>query len=167
MLAALSLLALLVDGVLAAFVFRQSGSNDETSHPLLRLATNAASPGQVVEVSLSHFASRARVRLTRDVQEVVRIDQIAGQQGTYIQMDVTGQAKVRLRIDERWEPGNHVVVAEDVMTRYVASAPLQIVGIGPAQPPHMQLSQDHFDMGSSLQGSNSIQSLHLRNTGGE
>ena len=160
------LLLVLVDGVLAFFYFRPGLGG--STQPALTLEKSVAAHGEAIELRLSSFTPHAFVRVTRDMQVVVRLLQMAArshsQPGNYVQIDGAGMARVRLQIDPNWEAGDHIIQVEDTTTRNVAYATLRVVGA--AQPPSLQLSQTTFDMGASLQGSNSIQSLRLRNGGG-
>lgn len=164
--AAVLLLLALADGALAFFYFRsgQGGS----AQPALVLEKGVVAHGEAIELRLSSFTPRAHVRIMRDMQVAVRLLQTPAlphnQPVNYVQIDEAGKARVRLQIDANWEAGEHIVQAEDATTRNVASATLHVVGA--VQPPSLQLSQTALDMGASLQGSNSIQSLRLRNTGG-
>src|SRR5205823_588569 len=83
-----------------------------------------------------------------------------------IQVGMNGSADVNMLVDASWGPGFHAIEAEDVMTRYTASATLQIAGAGPTRPSHLLVGVTSLDLGADVQGANTIQRLTLHNSGG-
>ena len=70
-----------------------------------------------------------------------------------------------VNIDSDWETGFHLIVAEDLKTRYTASATLLITGRGPTPPPHLQLDNRPLDLGAAVVGANTIRAFTLANSG--
>ena len=69
-------------------------------------------------------------------------------------------------IEDNWGAGSHFIEAEDIDSHYVASTAIQVMSGGPAQLPHLQLSQTELDLGADQQGANTLQPLKLENTAG-
>ena len=162
-LAIFALMALLVDGILLNIAFNHSHYNVHASngYPILILSTNAASPGNTVDVKLHHFTSTARVVLTHDIQEPISINGSSS-----ITTDAVGNATFPLLIDSTWGPGFHLIVAEDVNSRLTASANLQITGEGITPPAHLLIATTPLAMGTDFVGTNTIRSFTLANSGG-
>ncbi len=164
-LAGMILFALIADIILASInVMHHTATAHPTvtSLPLLTVTPNIAYPGQVVLLHINHFPALSNVFLTHDVQEAVRTDTSS----SLIQVGPTGNIEVHILVEDTWGVGVHTIEAEDVTTHYTASTMLQITGAGQMQPPRLALSQVVFNMGSALQGANTIQPLTLRNLGG-
>lgn len=162
-LAGMIVLALIADIVLASMnVIHHPAHPTVTSPPLLTVSPNIAYPGQVVLLHINHFPALSNVFLTHDVQEAVRTDTSS----SLIQVGPTGSIEVHILVEDTWGAGVHTIEAEDVTTHYTASTMLQITGAGQIQPPRLAMSQVAFNMGSALQGANTIQPLTLRNLGG-
>src|SRR5437016_883151 len=140
------------------------------THPTLTVAPATARPGQVIVAHLSNFPTSTQVLLLHDIQQMVRTD--AG--SSLIKMGANGNADVRVLVQDSWEPGNHMLAAEDTHTHYTASASLQVISDFPAPPPHLVVASPDrpggltgpLQMGAQVQGANTIQSMLLRNTGG-
>ncbi len=128
----------------------------------LTLSSHAATVGDTVKFTLKHGTPSANVALTHDVQEPIRIN--GG--SSLVTTDSTGSVKVSLVIDSDWGPGFHLIVAEDVTTRYTASATLQITGRGPTSPAHLLIDTRTLDLGAAVVGANTIYPLKLHNSGG-
>ena len=162
-LAIFALLALLADGLLLTVALHHPHQDTPTSggSPTLTLSTNAASPGSTVTCTLQHFAAATHVVLTHDLQEPLEING-----SSTITTGAQGKATFSLVIDANWGPGFHVIVAEDVGTRYTASANLQITKEGPTPPPHLLITTSPINMGADLIGANTIRSFTLANGGG-
>jgi hypothetical protein len=137
-----------------------SSSGKLIGPPTLTLSSNASKVGGTVTVNLKHFAPSTPVALTHDIQEAIQIDGSAT-----ITTDAQGTAAVPVVIDTSWGTGFHLVVAEDVATRYTASATLQITE-GPTPPPHLILDTSPIHMGADVVGANTIRMLTLANGGG-
>jgi hypothetical protein len=161
-LAIFALIALVVDGILLNMAFNHShnASGIKGGLPTLMLSSNTARIGDTVTVKLEHFTPLTRVALTHDIQEAIQIDGSAT-----ITTDAQGTAAVPVVIDTSWGTGFHLVVAEDVATRYTASATLQITE-GPTPPPHLILDTSPIHMGADVVGANTIRMLTLANGGG-
>jgi Viral BACON domain/Carboxypeptidase regulatory-like domain len=162
-LAIFALMALIVDGILLNVAFNRPHHDGTTSnvYPTLILATNAASPGSKVTVTLNHFSPSTRVVLTHDIQEPISINGSPS-----ITTDAQGSATFSLVIDTTWGPGFHLIVAEDVNTHATASANLQITGEGTTPPAHLLIDTTPLAMGADLVGTNTIRSFSLANSGG-
>ena len=162
-LAIFALLALIVDGILINVAFNHPHHDNTTSggFPTLTLSPNAASFGSTVNFTLKHFAPSTRVVLTRDLQEPITINGSSS-----VTTNAQGVATFALVIDPTWGPGFHSIVAEDVSTRYTASADLQITGEGPSPPPHLLITTTPISMGADVVGANTIRSFTLANSGG-
>lgn len=162
-LALLALLVLAIDGWLLSFAFQTvfhplaSGGGP----PTLTLSSSMANTGEQVSVHLSHFTPSTTVALTHDVQETLLTT--AGTSA--ITIGATGQASASFAVSDAWKAGFHLIVAEDVSTRDTASAMLQVSGTEPSRPPHLLLETSSLNLGDSVQGANTIQSLLLRNSG--
>jgi hypothetical protein len=158
----LALVALTIDGLLLAFAFNHAGrSLVPGGPPALVLSTNMVNAGGSVSLQLRHFAPLTTVALTHDVQELLLTT--AGLSS--LTTDASGVAAATFTVSSVWGPGFHLIVAEDVATRYTASAMLQVIGEGPSRPPHLLLDAPSLNLGSSVQGSDTIQPVLLRNSG--
>jgi hypothetical protein len=163
-LAIIAVLAMLVDAILLSFVFNHSHhtSNAPVGPPSLTLSSNQASNGQTVKVTISHFTPQTKVLLTHDIQEPVQTT--SGSAIILIGSD--GNATTSVIIDDTWGPGFHLLFAEDISTRYTASATLQIINAGPTPPPRLVIQNTSIDLGTAYQGANTIQNVTLLNAGG-
>lgn len=157
------LLAVIIDAGFVAALFSHQDHKvaNADAFPLLTLTPGMGYPGQHVQLHLSNFPSSSRVLLTHDIDEAMRLDGAS----SLIQIGPTGEADIRAQIESSWKPGVHFIEAEDVNTRYTASAPFQIVGNGLAWPPQLQTSQTMLNMGADAQGASTFQSMMLHNTG--
>ena len=162
-LAIFALIALAVDGILLNVAFNHSHYADGVPGglPTLTLSSNAAKVNDSVTLKLEHFSHSANVALTHDVQEPILING-----SSTVMTDAQGTATVPSLIDTNWGPGFHLIVAEDVATRYTASATLQIIGQGPTHPTHLLLDTTPIDMGADVVGANTIRPFILENSGG-
>jgi hypothetical protein len=158
----LALLALTIDGLLLAFAFNHAGRSLATAGPpALVLSTNLVDAGGSVSLQLTHFPPLTAVSLTHDVQETLLTT--AGV--SVLTTDASGGALALFTVSHTWGPGFHLIVAEDVATRYTASAILQISGGGPSRPPHLLLDAPSLNLGNSVQGTDTVQPVLLRNSG--
>jgi Viral BACON domain len=128
----------------------------------LTISSNAAQIGDTVTFTLKHGTASASVALTHDVQEPIQVNG----DSSLVTTDSAGSATVSLVIDSDWGPGFHLIVAEDVTTRYTASAILQITGRGPTPPAHLLIDTSTLNLGAAVVGANTIASLKLQNSGG-
>src|SRR6266853_2712508 len=162
-LAIFALLALIVDGILINVAFNHPHHDNTTpgGFPTLTLSPNAASVGNPVYFSLKHFAPSTRVVLTHDLQEPMEINGSSS-----VKTNAQGVATFSLVIDPTWGPGFHSIVAEDVISRYTASADLQITGEGPTPPPHLLITTTPINMEAGVVGANTIRPFTLANSGG-
>ena len=163
-LALMAVVAMLMDGSLIFFAFlhQHHAKNAPNGPPALTLSSNAARIGQTITLHILHFSSNSNVYLTHDIQEAV---QLTGG-SALIKVGTSGSADETMLVDSTWTPGYHTIEAEDVSTRYTASATLQIIGAGPTRPSHLLIDTSTIDLGTDLQGANTIQSLTLHNSGG-
>lgn len=159
----LAVVALVVDGLLLSFAFHQAGHSNtpQAGPPTLLLSSNIANPGDKISLSLLHFPSATTVALTHDVQETLLV---ASSLST-LETSSNGSASGDFMVSTSWGPGFHLIVAEDIKTRYTASAMLQIAGEGPSRPPHLLVDDSSLNLGDAVQGANTIQPLELRNSG--
>ncbi len=164
MLIILAVVALLMDGILVAVAFthQRHPENALSGPPSLILSSNAARIGQAITLHIRHFSSSTNVYLTHDIQEAVQLTTGSA----LVNVGTDGSADVTMLIDANWTPGYHTIEAEDISTRYTASATLQITGAGPTRPSHLLIDTTALDFGADYQGANSIQSLALHNSGG-
>ena len=159
----LAVLALLVDGILltASLLHSHRTPNDQNSPAGLTLSPNAANIGQRVTVHITHFSPSTSVLLTHDIEEPVQTTQGS----SLIKLDAGGNASVSIIVDGSWGPGFHTLEAEDVTTRYTASAILQVLNAGQTLPSHLKLDSTLLNMGPDIEGANTIRILTLRNSG--
>src|SRR6266480_4190522 len=160
----LAIIAFVTDGALisVAFLHPRHSVNVSNGPPSLTLSSNVARIGQTVMLHIHHFSSFTHVYLTHDIQESV---QLTGG-SALIKIDSNGSADVNMLVDATWTPGYHTIEAEDISTRYTASATLQIIGAGPTRPSHLLIDTTSLDFGADYLGANTIQSLTLHNSGG-
>jgi hypothetical protein len=145
-------------------------ANAPKALPSLTVTPGNAHSEQIVLVHLSNFSPFAKIRLTHDIQEEVRTDTGA----PFITLGANGDSDVRIFVDDSWGPGLHMIEAEDISTHFTASAVLQVMNDLSLRPPHLLISlpgvttalRSTLDMGSNVQGANTLQSLVLRNRGG-
>ena len=138
--------------------------------PTLTVTPAVTHPGEVVTLHLSNFSPAARVLLTRDMQLPVR----TGSGSTLITPGSDGHADVPVLVEDNWEAGPHLLLAEDTRSHYIASVSLQVISDFPTPLPHLVVGTQNepdglsasLSFGSDLPQVNSIQSLLLRNTGG-
>lgn len=159
----LALVALTIDGLLLTFAFNRAGRSlaPGGGPPALVLSTNVVNVGGRVSLQLTHFAPLTPVVLTYDVQETL----LTSTGSNSLTTDAAGRASATFSVSSSWGPGFHLIVAEDVATRYTASAMLQVGGEGPSRPPHLLLDSSALNLGSSVQGADTLQPLLLRNSG--
>jgi Viral BACON domain len=128
--------------------------------PILTLSPNVATIGTTtIQLAIKNFTPSTSVALTHDIQEPIHLDG-----GSFIiTVGPAGSANVAVHIDSNWGTGFHLIVAEDLKTRYTASATLQITGRGPTPPPHLQLDSTPLDLGAAVVGANTIRAFTLAN----
>ncbi len=153
----------LVDSALLFTAFTRPHRNASSFNgpPSLTLSANVATVGQTITLHIHHFSSNTHVLLTHDIQENVRI--VNGSPMVGVGSD--GSADEPMLVDASWGPGFHTIEAEDVRTRYTASATLQIIGDGPTRPSHLLIDTMALDLGADIQGANTLQTLTLHNSG--
>src|SRR5258708_1794738 len=130
--------------------------------PALTLSSNVANVGGTVTLTIEHFSDSAPVALTHDILEPIQIND----NSSVITTDSKGIATVHLVINKDWGRGFHAIVAEDVATRYTASATLQITGEGPTSLPHLLIDTTPINLGADVVGANTIHPFNLENKGG-
>ncbi len=164
-LAVLAVLALIVDGVLlsAALLHPHRTPNNANGPATLTVSQPTASIGSTITARISHFSPSTSVLLTHDIEEPVQTT--TGH--ALVKLDSYGNASVKILIDTSWGAGFHTLQAEDVTTRYTASAQLHIVSAGETRPSHLFVDQNttSLNMGTDYQDSNTIKVLTLRNSG--
>ncbi len=145
----------------ALLLWLTAGGGGDT--PTLTLSTNVVTIGTTtIRLALKNFTPSTSVALTHDIQEPIHLD--GG--SSMINVGPAGSANVAVHIDSDWETGSHLIVAEDLKTRYRASATLLIMGSGPTPPPHLQLDNRPLDLGAAVVGANTIRPFKLANSGG-
>jgi outer membrane protein assembly factor BamB len=92
--------------------------------PTLTLSPNVTYTGTTIQLSIKNFTPSTRVALTHDSQIPIHID--GG--SSIITVGPAGSANVDVTIDSSWGTGFHLIVAEDLKTRYTASTTLLITG---------------------------------------
>lgn len=159
----LAIVALVVDSILIALVFNRHHNTLQQNdvHPMVTLSPGIVYPGQIASLRLRHFSPSAHVLLRRNIDETVHLETGA----SHVQVNAQGEADVRIVIGDNWESGHHYIEAEDLTVRFVASVAVQVIGAGPAQPAHLQVSHEQLDLGHNIQGANTLQSVTLQNTG--
>lgn len=163
-LATLAMIALIADSALITFVLFHSHRNTPVVNgtPTLTLSSNIVDVGQTVVLHITYFSPNTRVLITHDIEEPVQLTTGPG----LVRVGANGSANVTMAIDTSWGSGFHTIDAEDSLTRYTASATLQIGNSGPTPPSHLELSTNSIDLGSDIQGTNTLQQLELQNSGG-
>ncbi len=130
--------------------------------PTLTLSTNVATIGiTTIRLSIKNFTPSTSVALTHDIQEPIHL---AGG-SSIIRVGPAGSANVAVNIASDWGTGSHLIVAEDLKTRYTASSTLQITGAGPTPPPHLLIDNRPLDLGAAVVGTNTIRPFTLPNSG--
>lgn len=160
--AVLILISLTFDSLLVSFSLLSAHNNQqgEDNIPTLSLSTPIATYGQSITLHIRDFRAHSRLYLTHDIGEPIRAN--AGR--SLLTLGDAGETDITVNIDENWEPGFHLLQAEDVDTRYIASTTLHVTE-GPSRPSHFLLSTKQIDMGNSYQGANTLQPLTLHNSG--
>ncbi|GAC1656578.1 MAG: hypothetical protein NVS4B7_00650 [Ktedonobacteraceae bacterium] len=160
----LAIAFLVVDGVLfsLAIIHPRHSASIANGPPSLTLSANVVTVGQTVTLHVQHFSANTHVFLTHDIQEMVQLTTGS----SLITVGANGSASVIMLVDASWGPGYHTIEAEDVKTRYTASATLQIAGAGPTRPSHLLIDTTSLNLGTDYQGANTIQTLTLHNAGG-
>lgn len=160
----LALVVAAIDGVLASVVLSHPHRNTGAAGgpPAVMITPNNATVGQSVTFHATGFTPNTHIFITHDVEENVELTSGSALVG----LDSTGAATVSILIDDSWGPGFHSIQAEDVVTRYTASATLQITNAGPTRPSHLVIGTSKLDFGADVEGANTLQSLTLHNSGG-
>ena len=97
--------------------------------PTLTLSQNVATIGSTIQLALKNFSPSTRVALTLDSQKPIGLE--GG--SSILTVGPAGSAQVDVHIDSGWGAGFHLIVAEDLKTRYTASTTLLITGRGSTQ----------------------------------
>jgi hypothetical protein len=167
----MAILALTIDSVLVSFTFLHPHhitvvpSGPPTLTVLLegqKQNSDMASYGQHLIVQLRHFTAHASVLLTHDIGEPV---QVINNGSSFFHVGQDGSADVKIVIDTTWQPGFHILGAEEEVTHITASAIIQIIDAGPSRPSHLVLSSTMLNLGPGYIGANTIQPLTLSNAG--
>ncbi|HEY6543231.1 MAG TPA: hypothetical protein VIZ18_19970 [Ktedonobacteraceae bacterium] len=138
--------------------------------PTLTVTPAVTHPGEIVTLHLSNFSPASRVLLTRDMQLPVR----TARASSLITPGSDGHADVPVLVEDNWEAGAHLLLAEDIHSHYTASVSLQVVSDFPTPLPHLVVGTSDepnglnspLSFGSDLPQVNTLQSLLLRNSGG-
>ena len=158
-----ALIAISVDGILLLRVALNHSPNNKNvpGAPTLILAPNQAGISDRVKLTIENFTPSTSVALTHDVQEPIQVNG----NSSLITIGSTGSATAFFFIDSHWGPGFHWIYAEDVTTRYTASARLQITGAGQSRPPHLSVDTRPLHLGADIVGANTISMFTLGNSG--
>ena len=97
--------------------------------PTLTLSQNVATIGSTIQLAIKNFLPSTRVALTLDSQKPIGLE--GG--SNILTVGPAGSAQVDVHIDSGWGAGFHLIVAEDLITRYTASTTLLITGRGSTQ----------------------------------
>ncbi|GER87219.1 hypothetical protein KDW_13810 [Dictyobacter vulcani] len=157
----LTIVALVTDAAVATFAGHADLPFASGLPPTITLSTRIADQGEQVTLHLKDFSPMAGVVLSHDIQEPLSMLNEKG----IVHVDAQGSKDVVVVIDNNLESGSHTITAEDMTTRYTASAMLMI-GNDPSRPAHLQLETLNVDFGASLEGANSLKTLTLSNGGG-
>jgi hypothetical protein len=162
-LAIFAVLAMIADGILLSLALGHAHHTDNASAgpPALTLSSHQANSGETLKLVISHFTPATSVLLTHDIQEAVQTTS----NSAIIPIDSQGNATASIIIDNTWGPGLHLLFAEDILTRYTASATLQITNGGISRPPRLDIQEKSIDLGPAVQGANTIHHLTLLNDG--
>jgi hypothetical protein len=162
-LAVLAILAVAFDSFLLSFALLHTHhkASSPNGPPSLTLSPNEASVGQTVALHMADFAPNTQIYITHDVQENVELTSNA----TLVPVGNNGMASASILINASWGPGFHSIQAEDIQTRNTASATLQIIGSGPTRPSHLVIGSSSLNFGADYQGTNTLQTLALHNSG--
>src|SRR5579863_612426 len=173
-LAILAAVALIADGVLLSLGFihphHPVNTPNGSSEPAIMLSTNVVnvkSGPQPVLMQIVKFEPGTSVLLTHDVQEMVRTTSGS----SVVKIGSNGSAKATIIVDSSWGPAFHQVYAEDITTRYTASAQLQVITAAPSKPAHLLLEHNGqplttpLDFGAGIVGADTIIPVQLSNSG--
>jgi hypothetical protein len=138
--------------------------------PTLTVTPAVTHPGEIVTLHLNNFSPAAHVLLTRDMQLPVR----TASGSSLITPGSDGHANVPVLVEDNWEAGAHLLLAEDIRSHFTASVSLQVISDFPTPLPHLVVGTSDkpdglnapLSFGSELPQINTIQSLLLRNSGG-
>ncbi len=165
-LAILAILALTIDTALLSITFLHPHHTPVpvSGPPTLTITSpnnnNQASIGQRITLHLTHFNASTSVYITHDVGVPVLFN--TGFPIVQVGKNGAGTASVVITAGD-WGSGFHNIEAEDMTSHYTANATLQIINAGPSKPSHLIIKNLSLDMGSSYQGSNTIQPFVLSN----
>src|SRR5712691_7205500 len=137
-LAVLAVLALIADGILLSVVVthprRANATPTGPATAALRLSPNVVDVyhgQQQVQVHIVNFPAWTSVQLSHDVQE--NVTTVGG--SNIISIGADGSANATIIVNSDWAIGFDQVYAEDIRTRYTASAQLQVlVGSAHSKP---------------------------------
>jgi len=171
-LAIFAVIALVVDGVLLSVVSNHprhlpgaAGGSAATTLTLSPSVVTVVNTAQTV-LHIVNFAPGTKVFLSHDIQEKV----ITNSGASIVSIESDGSATATIMVSSDWGPGFHLIVAEDITTRYTASATLQVVIPSTStKPAHLEIDElkntNTLDFGADIVGANTVKSLHLRNSG--
>ena len=131
--------------------------------PTLTASATTLAPGDTLTLHGSHFTPHGRIGLTRDASILIN-----DTNGTNIvQANGQGDFTDSIIIVDDWQPGSHVINAEDAVRHKITQIPLLITGTnGSARPAHFNLSVNTLNMGIGDSATNSQQTMTLTNIGG-
>ena len=129
----------------------------------LRVTPSNAAIGGIITLHGTAFSPKGRVGLTRDAS-ITLFDT----HGTnIIHADSQGTFSDTVIVDPSWEPGTHIIYAEDAALHKSASFTVFVTGQGISlRPSHLLFTPNAIDLGSGDQATNTTQIVTLTNTGG-
>lgn len=160
----LAVVAIAIDTVLlsVAFIHPRHPAGTQSGLPTLTLSSNQVNLPAKPVLYINNFMPGTSVSLTHDIDEPVK----TSSDSSIISIGASGSAQTTIVVDNDWGPGLHLIVAEDIKTRFTASASLQVIGSAPTPPPHLSTDKAMIDLGTDFVGANTIKYLLLSNTGG-
>jgi Viral BACON domain len=163
----LVLFCLLLGGVFGLVVSYGRGFFNQASHTsnvfALKVTPSNAVIGGIITLHGTAFSLNGRVGLTRDAS----ITLVDTHGMNIIHADSQGTFSDSVIVDPSWEPGAHIIRAEDAMLHKSASFTVFVTGQGiPLHPSHLLFSSNAIDLGTGDQATNTTQVITLTNTGG-
>ncbi|MDQ6660955.1 MAG: choice-of-anchor D domain-containing protein, partial [Chloroflexota bacterium] len=157
------LLIIFLGGLLDIAITLGRGSQQSSSGISLKVTPAIAGLGTTIALRGTHFSPSGRIGLTRDTT----IPVIDTGSLSVIQADKKGDFFDTVIIDTNWQPGPHIIHAEDAKLHKLASFTVIVTGHSASlRPAHLLLSVNTLDLGSGDQATNSIKTITLINAGG-
>ncbi|HYX49814.1 MAG TPA: hypothetical protein VE843_08735, partial [Ktedonobacteraceae bacterium] len=163
----LVLLCLLLGGVFGLAVSFGRGFLNQALHAshvfALKVTPSNVAIGGIITLHGTAFSSNGRVGLTRDAS----ITLVDTNGMNIIHADTQGSFSDTIIVDPSWEPGTHIIHAEDAILHRSASFTVFVTGTGISlRPSHLLFTPNAINLGSGDQATNTTQIVTLTNTGG-